>query len=332
MAATREEAEKSVATIQSCKKRVDDIIAKSSDGLSAETLEAFMESLGDVDKVVVDALISEQANLIKDPDVRGLVTEYFGASLETLEFLNELENCLRVLETSHTHMLLAIIKYEKGEYNACVESLKNFEATGDPFQEKFYPMFYNLHTRQTALLDQVTKMQDEVARKKQQAASSSWWGNLFGIVAAAATVVASLCAAVAVFFPPAGVVAGVAAAVAVASTLASAILNAKSEEERLRKQEELTNTILASTTSLIAELDNLHILATTLSMQIESLTGNAQLAILDPDALDLVIDPIKRQTTVFREDINQLTFRARDCKQIVFNGRDTVAALIRNFI
>lgn len=333
MAVTSAEAQKSVADIQNCKKQVEESIAKSPGGLSSQTLKEFTESLSKVDQLVVEAILSQQGNVLNDVDLRNLVKEYFEASHETMLFLNEVEHCLRALESSHTYLLIALKKYENDKFDACLESLKKFMANGDPFKEKFFPMFNKLRERQKALLDKVTKMHDENVRKRKEAESSSWswWGNLFGIVAAAATVVTAVCVAIAVVFPPAAAVAGVAAAVAAASALASKILNAKSQSERVKNREELSRKILGSTTCVIAELDNMHVLALTLQRQIASLKEHSHAAVFDPDALEIIIGPIKRQTKVFREDISQLTVRARECKQLIMNDRYKVAALISKF-
>lgn len=308
-------------------------MAKDPGSLSSDTLKDFTEGLAEVDRVVVEAILSRQENVLDNVELRDLVTEYFGASLQTLEFLNELEHCLRVLDLSHTYLVIAIKKYENNKKDACLESLKKFKANGDPFKDKFYPMFEKLHERQKALLDKVQKMHDEMVERSKAAksSSSSWWGDLFGIVAAAATVVTAICTAVAVVFPPAGVVAGVAAGVGIVAGLASNILKAKTQEEKLKNQEELTRTILACTTCVVQELETIKLLADGLTQQIQSLDDNADIAILDTDALELIMGPVKTQAKVFREDISRLTVHARQCKEAIFDGRNKVVALIRKF-
>lgn len=322
-AATSSQAKKSMADIENFKLQVEESIAKSPGGLSSETLKAFTEGLTKVDQIVVEAIMSEKGNVLENVDLRDLVKEYFEASLETMLFLNELEHCLRALEDSHTHLRIAINKYETDKLDECLESLKKFEANGDPFQGIFFPVLDKLRKRQEALLAKVNEMHDENVRKRKK-----WLANLFSIVTVAAHVVTRVCLAITVAFPP---TAAVSVAVAAASPLILSIVKARTEYERYKNREELTGKILLSTTCVREKLASIHIFADTLSKQIVSLEKNTHEAILDSDNIRLIMEPVKGRIEKFRNDISQLTVHARKCQEHIMNGRDNVAKLIEKF-
>ncbi|XP_059668907.1 UPF0496 protein 1-like [Cornus florida] len=120
-----------------------------------------LNSLGEVtgyycktNELVVKFLEEREEDTLKNEDQFDVVKDYFDNSLQTLDFCNALQKCLKGARESQLTIQVALQPSEEEEkegfdgkrkiYSSTLQELKNFETAGDPFTREFFLVFQPL--------------------------------------------------------------------------------------------------------------------------------------------------------------------------------------------
>ena len=130
--------------------RTNHVMSSLATGVEIRSLGLFKEvttCLLDMNQDVVKVILESKEDIWDNPELFGLVQEYFKSSVKTLEFCTALGSCLERAKNSQLILQLAINQFEEevemkeGAVEKTLEGLQKFKAAGDPFTPQFFALY-----------------------------------------------------------------------------------------------------------------------------------------------------------------------------------------------
>ncbi|KAJ1377778.1 hypothetical protein SESBI_48531 [Sesbania bispinosa] len=304
--------------------------------LSFNSLREVTDSLLEMNQEVVKVILDCKSDIWGNKDLFSLVNDYFDNSLQTLEFCNSLEKCLRRARENQM-IVKSVITYfeeevgngvEEGAYVKTLQELKNFKDAGDPFTEEFYMLFQSIYTQQASML---RKLQIRKRKLDKKLKSLKTWKRVSNAIFVAAFVSVLIFSVVAASVAAPPVVTAIAAALAVPIGSVGKWCNSlfKGYEKALKGQREVISSMQVGTYISLKDLDNIRVLTNKLEVQLESLLQNADFALRNEDVIKLAIEEIKKKIETFSETMETLSEHADKCSRQIRRARTVV---IQNII
>ncbi|KAF9678371.1 hypothetical protein SADUNF_Sadunf07G0028100 [Salix dunnii] len=331
--------------------RTDHVIKILADGVEIRSLGSLKEVTNSVDirslgsfKEVTNCLLEMNQDVVKvileskediwdNPELFGLVQEYFKSSVKTMEFCTALGSCLKRAQNSQLIIQLAIKQFEEEvemkdgavdkKFARTLEGLQKFKAAGDPFTPQFFALYESVHEQQVSMLK---KLQSRKKKLDEKLKSMETWRRVSNVlfVSAFVSVLIFSVVAAALIAPP--VVTALAGAMAVPIGSVGNWCNTlwNGYEKALKEEKGLVTSIEVGTFVTIEDMVSIRVLVNKFQVEIESLLHNANFAITEEDAVKLVIDVIKRKMTVFMESIEDLAVHAGNCHDDIIAARRVI--------
>ncbi|CAK8562297.1 unnamed protein product [Lathyrus sativus] len=326
---------------ESIKQRTNRVISSLATGvevrsLSFDSLREVTDSLLEMNHEVVKVILDCKKDIWGNKDLFSLVDDYFNNSMQTLEFCNSLEKCLRRARENQVIVKSVITYFEEEVQNGleggtCVKTLqelKNFKDAGDPFTEEFYLLFQSVYTQQATMLK---KLQIRKRKLDKELKSLKSWKRVSNAIFLAAFVSVLIFSVVAASIAAPPVVTALAAALVVPLGSVGKWCNSlfKGYEKALKGQREVVDSMQLGTYISLKDLDNIRVLTYKLELQLESLLQNADFALKNEDVIKLAIDEIKKNIETFSETLETLSANADKCSRQIRKAR---AVVIQNII
>ncbi|XP_057419843.1 UPF0496 protein At4g34320-like [Lotus japonicus] len=321
------------ATIQGHTNRVISSLAHGVEvrSLSFDSLREVTDSLLEMNQEVVKVILDCKKDIWGNKELFALVNDYFDNSLQTLEFCNSLEKCLRRARENQV-IVKSVITYfdeelqngvEVGAYVKTLQELKNFKDAGDPFTEDFYSLFQSTYTQQALMLQKLQIRKRKLDKKFKSLKTWKRVSNAIFVAAFVSVLIFSVVAA-SVAAPP--VVTALAAAMAVPIGSVGKWCNSlfKRYKKALMKQREVISSMQVGTYISLKDLDNIRVLTNKLELQLESLLQNADFALRNEDVIKIAIDEIKKNIETFSETMDTLSAHADKCSRQIRRARTVV--------
>lgn len=102
--------------------------------------------------------------------------------------------------------------------------------------------------------------------------------------------------------------------------------------KEVKEQKELVSSMRVRTFIVIKDMDNIRLLVNKLEVEIESLLQNASIALMEENALKLVIDEIKKKLDVFMQSIEDLGEHAGKCSRDITQARAVMSQKIIRYL
>jgi len=304
--------------------------------LSFDSLREVTDSLLEMNHEVVKVILDCKRDIWGNKDLFALVNDYFDNSLQTLEFCNSLEKCLRRARENQVMVKSVITYFEEEVQNGleggtCVKTLqelRNFKDAGDPFTEEFYLLFQSVYTQQATMLKKLQIRKRKLDKKLKSLKSWKRVSNAIFLAAFVSVLIFSVVAA-SIAAPP--VVTALAAALVVPLGSVGKWCNSlfKGYEKAIKGQREVVSSMQLGTYISLKDLDNIRVLTNKLELQLESLLQNADFALKNEDVIKLAIDEIKKNIETFSETLETLSTNADKCSRQIRKARTVV---IQNII
>ncbi|KAJ6732967.1 TRANSMEMBRANE PROTEIN [Salix koriyanagi] len=316
--------------------RTNHVINNLAAGVEIRSLGSFKEvtnCLLEMNQDVVKVILESKEDIWNNPELFGLVEEYFKNSVKTLEFCTALESSLKRAQNSQLIIQLAIKQFEEevemqdGEvekkFEKTVEGLQKFKAAGDPFTPQFFPLFQSVYEQQVSMLKKLLSRKKKLDKKLKSMKTWRRVSNVLFVSAFVSVLIFSVVAA-AVAAPP--VVTALAGAMAVPIGSVGKWCNSlwNRYEKALKEEKGLVSSMLFGTCFTIKDMDSIRVLVNKFQVEIESLLNNADIAIREEDAVKLVIDEIKTKMAVFMEIIEDLAVHADKCNRVISQARTVI--------
>ncbi|XP_058766338.1 UPF0496 protein At2g18630-like [Vicia villosa] len=326
---------------ESIKERTNRVISSLASGvevrsLSFDSLREVTDSLLEMNHEVVKVILDCKRDIWGNKDLFSLVNDYFDNSMQTLEFCNSLEKCLRRARENQVIVKSVITYFEEEVQNGleggtCVKTLqelKNFKDAGDPFTEEFYLLFQSVYTQQATMLKKLQIRKRKLDKKLKSLKSWKRVSNAIFLAAFVSVLIFSVVAA-SIAAPP--VVTALAAALVVPLGSVGKWCNSlfKGYEKALKGQREVVDSMQLGTYISLKDLDNIRVLTNKLELQLESLLQNADFALKNEDVIKIAIDEIKKNIETFSETLETLSANADKCSRQIRKARTVV---IQNII
>jgi len=326
-------------TIQERTNRVINSLAQGIEvrSISLESLGEVTGSLLDMNQEVVKVILECKQDIWnkKDRDLFSLVEDFFENSLQTLEFCNALEKCLKRAREKLVAVKSAMTCFDEevqngvegSTYVKTLKGLRNFKETGDPFTEEFYSLFQSVYTQQSSMLKKLLIRKQNLDKKLKSHKTLKRVSSVIFVAAFVAVLIFSVVAA-AISAPP--VVAALAAALAVPIGSVGKWCNSlfKKYETALKGQREVISSMQVGTYISLVDMNNIRVRIDQLEIKIESMVQTADFALGNEDAVKLAIDEIKKKIETFAEIIESLSVQADQCSRQTRKARTVVVQKI----
>jgi len=327
------------ATIQERTNRVINSLAQGIEvrSISLESLGEVTGSLLDMNQEVVKVILDCKQDIWnkKDRDLFSLVEDFFENSLQTLEFCNALEKCLKRAREKLVAVKSAMTCFDEevqngvegSTYVKTLKGLKDFKETGDPFTEEFYSLFQSVHTQQSTMLKKLLIRKQKLDKKLKSHKRLKRVSSVIFVAAFVAVLIFSVVAA-AISAPP--VVIALAGALAVPIGSVGKWCNSlfKKYETALKGQREEITSMYVDTKIALVDMNNIRVRIDQLKIKIESMVQTADFALGNEDAVKLAIDEIKKKIETFAEIIESLSVQADQCSRQARKARTVVVQKI----
>ncbi|KAJ6378722.1 hypothetical protein OIU78_028865 [Salix suchowensis] len=158
--------------------RTNHVINNLAAGVEIRSLGSFKEvtnCLLEMNQDVVKVILESKEDIWNNPELFGLVEEYFKNSVKTLEFCTALESSLKRAQNSQLIIQLAIKQFEEEvemqdgavekKFEKTVEGLQKFKAAGDPFTPQFFPLFQSVYEQQVSMLKKLLSRKKKLDKK-----------------------------------------------------------------------------------------------------------------------------------------------------------------------
>uniref|UniRef100_A0A6N2L9D8 Uncharacterized protein n=1 Tax=Salix viminalis TaxID=40686 RepID=A0A6N2L9D8_SALVM len=323
--------------------RTNHMISSLATAVEIRSLGSFKEvttCLLDMNQDVIKFILESEEDIWDNPELFGLVKEYFKSSVETMEFYTALGRSLERAKNSQSIIQLAIKQDEEEvemkdgavdkKFEKTLEGLQKFTAAGNPFTPQFFPLFQSVYEQQVPILEKLLSRKKKLDEKLK---SIETWRRVSIVLFVSAFV------SVLIF----SVLAAAVAAPPVVTTLAGAITVPIGSvgywrntlwnryEKALKEENGLVSSIQAGTSLTIWDMDSIRLIVVKLQVEIESLLNNADFAIREEDAVKLVIDKIKKKMTVFVDIIEDLADHADKCNRDISQARTVILKWIPKY-
>ncbi|PKA58186.1 UPF0496 protein 1 [Apostasia shenzhenica] len=310
--------------------------------LSFDTLREVTGCLLETNQDVVRIILDCKKDIWKNSELFDLVEDYFENSLQTLDFCNVLEKCLKSARDSQLIVQLALHRFDdevaaaavaasdqspeengRAKCEKTLEELKLFKSAGNPFTDEFFNAFESVYTQQLSMLEKLHHRKIKIEKKFKSVRA---WRKVSCVIFASALAALLICSMVAaiVAAPP------VAAALAAASSIPIGSMGKwvdsmwREYQNVLTSEKQLTSTMQAGTFFMVADLDSIRILVNRLEDQINSLLENAEFAFTDEEAVRFGIHEIRKKMGVFMKSIEDLLLQADRCSRNIRRARTVV--------
>ncbi|KAK1363081.1 DUF677 domain-containing protein [Heracleum sosnowskyi] len=268
--------------------------------VSLDSLRDVTESLLEMDQDVVKVILECKKDIWKNQELFNLVDEYFKNSVETLNFCNGLNSCLKRARDSQFNLNVALRKFEEERrdggrgFEGTLREFEKLKVSGDVFGNEFFVLFQSVYTKQVVMF---SKLQSEKLRLDRKLKSMKKWRKLSNVLFVATFTTILICSVVAaaVVAPP--VLTALAAAAAVPFGSMGKWVNSvwKKYESEVKDKQGFVGSMEFETFIVIKDLDNIRVLVDKLEIKMESLLFNADFALKDGDAVELAMDEIKKE-------------------------------------
>ncbi|CAL5187989.1 unnamed protein product [Lathyrus oleraceus] len=323
------------ATIQERTNRVINSLAQGIEvrSISLESLGEVTGSLLDMNQEVVKVILECKQDIWnkKDRDLFSLVEDFFDNSLQTLEFCNALEKCLKRAREKLVAVNSAMTCFDEevqngvegSTYLKTLKGLKDFKETGDPFTEEFYSLFQKVYTQQSSMLKKLLIRKQKLDKKLKSLTTLKRVSSVIFVAAFVAVLIFSVVAA-AIAAPP--VVTALAGALSVPIGSVGKWCNSlfKKYETALKGQREVISSMQVGTYIALVDMNNIRVRIDQLEIKIESMMQIADFALGNADAVKLAIDEIKKKIETFAEIIESLSVQADQCSRRTRKARTVV--------
>ncbi|XP_057782971.1 UPF0496 protein At4g34320-like [Salvia miltiorrhiza] len=297
--------------------------------VSFDSLRQVTECLLDMNQEVVKVILECKKDIWKNQELFDLVEDYFDNSLKTLDFCAALEKCLKRARDSQLLILLALNQFEEedqgGEirYSKTLEELRNFKDAGDPFTDEFFQMFQSVYQQQTHMLEKLQSKKHKLDKKLKYIHS---WRKLSSIIFAATFAAVLICSVVAAAMAAPPVAAALAAATSIPLWSMGKWIDSvmKGYESAMKGQKEMVNCMSVGTFVTIKDLDSIRVLIDRLEMEMESVMGAAEFAMMNEEAVRVGIEEIKKKLDVFMKNVEELGAQADNCSRDIRKARTVI--------
>ncbi|XP_012574409.1 UPF0496 protein At2g18630-like [Cicer arietinum] len=327
------------ATIQERTNRVISSLAQGIEvrSISLDSLGEVTGSLLDMNQEVVKMILECKQDIWnkKDRDLFSLVEDFFENSLQTLEFCNALEKCLKRAREKLVVVKSVMTCFEEevqngvegSTYVKTLKGLKDFKETGDPFSEEFYSLFQSVYAQQASMLKKLLIRKQKLDKKLKSLKTLKRVSSAIFVAAFVAVLIFSVVAA-AIAAPP--VIMALAGALAVPIGSVGKWCNSlfKKYETAIKGQGEVISSMQIGTYISLVDMNNIRVRIEQLEIKIESMLQIADFALGNEDAVKLAIDEIKKKIEIFAEIIETLSVQADQCSRQTRKARTVVVQKI----
>jgi xanthosine utilization system XapX-like protein len=327
------------ATIQERTNRVINSLAQGIEvrSISLESLGEVTGSLLDMNQEVVKVILECKQDIWnkKDRDLFALVEDFFDNSLQTLEFCNALDKCLKRAREKLVAVNSAMTYFDEevqngvegSTYLKTLKGLKDFKETGDPFTEEFYSLFQKVYTQQSSMLKKLLIRKQKLDKKLKSLKTLKRVSSVIFVAVFVGVLIFSVVAA-AIAAPP--VITALAGALAVPIGSVGKWCNSlfKKYETALKGQRGVISSMQVGTSIALVDMNNIRVRIDQLEIKIESMVQVADFALGNEDAVNLAIDEIKNKIETFAEIIESLSVQADKCSRQTMKARTVVVQKI----
>ncbi|KAL0412507.1 UNVERIFIED_CONTAM: hypothetical protein Sradi_1452400 [Sesamum radiatum] len=297
--------------------------------LSFDSLKEVTECLLEMNQEVVKVILDCKKDIWKNQELFDLVEDYFENSLKTLDFCAALEKCLKRARDSQLLIHVALQQFEEEEdgnekYSKTLEELKSFKDAGDPFTEDFFRIFQSVYMQQMLMLEKLQLKKNKLDKKLRYIHA---WRKVSSIIFAATFAAVLICSVVAAAMAAPPVAAALAAATSIPLGSMGKWIDSllKNYENAVKGQKEIINCMNVGTYVTIKDLDSIRVLIDRLEIEIESLLGNAEFAVINGDeAVRVGVEEIKKKLDVFMKNIEELGVQADNCSRDIRRARTVI--------
>ncbi|XP_057449425.1 UPF0496 protein At2g18630-like [Lotus japonicus] len=323
------------ATIQERTNRVISSLASGVEvhSISIDSLGEVTGSLLEMNQEVVKVILECKQDIWnkKDRDLFSLVDDFFENSLQTLEFCNALEKCLKRAREKLVIVKSAMTYFEDeaqnevggSTYVKTLQGLKDFKEAGDPFTEEFYSLFQSVFAQQVSMLKKLQSRKHKLDKKLKSLKTLKRVSSVIFVAAFVSVLIFSVVAA-AIAAPP--VITALAGALAVPIGSVGKWCNSlfKKYETALKGQREVINSMQVGTYIQLVDLKNIRVRIEQLEIKMESMLQNADFALTNEDGVRFAIDEIKKKIETFADIIDSLSEQADQCSRQTRKARTVV--------
>jgi alkylhydroperoxidase/carboxymuconolactone decarboxylase family protein YurZ len=305
--------------------------------LSFNSLLEVTGGLLDLNREVVTVLLEVKRDIWNCPDLFQLVEEYFDTSIESLDFCNCLENCLKRARDSQISIQLALHKFEAESsdqeinFPSTLQELERFKQMGEPFTPEFFQVLESVRIRHLNMLEKMLKRKNKLDNKLKSIKS---WKKISSLIFVAAVVAVVLCSIVAasVSAPPL-LTALATAAVAVPVGSIGTWINSlfKGYENAINGERGVLSTMQVGTFIAISDLDSIRALTENLEIQIRSMLDNTDFVLRDNEAVRFGMEEIKKKMGAFMKSVEQLGEQNDHYRRDIRMARTVVLRKIINY-
>jgi alkylhydroperoxidase/carboxymuconolactone decarboxylase family protein YurZ len=293
--------------------------------------------LHDLNREVVTVLLEANRDIWNCPDLFQLVEEYFNTSIESLDFCNCLENCLKRARDGQILIQLALDKFEaessgqENNFSSTLQELERFKQMGEPFTPEFFQVLESVRTKHLNMLEKMLKRKNKLDNKLKSIKS---WKKISSLIFIAAVVAVVLCSIVAVSVSAPPLLTALAtAAVAVPVGSIGTWINSlfKGYENAINGETEVLSKMQVGTFIAISDLDSIKVLTENLEIQIRSMLDNTNFVLRDIEAVRFGMEEIKRKMGVFTKSVEQLGEQTDQYRRDIRMARTVVLRKIINY-
>lgn len=306
--------------------------------LSFNSLKEMTDCLLEMNQEVVKVILENKKDIWNNQEMFSLVEHYFNNSIQTLDFCTALEKCLKRAMGNQLIIRVAVRKFEEelesgstgSSFEKTLQELARFKAAGDPFTEEFFVLFQTVFKNQVAMLEKLQQKKRKIDKKLKSLKTWRRVSNVIFVATFVAVLIFSVVAA-AIAAPP--VVTALLGALAVPIGSVGKWCNSLWNRygNVVKGQREIISSMQVGTYVTLKDLENIRLLVNKLEIQIESLMHNAQFALMQDDALEIVIDEIKKKLEVFTETTESLSQQNDKCiKEISMARRVILQRIIKH--
>ncbi|GLJ23193.1 hypothetical protein SUGI_0438140 [Cryptomeria japonica] len=302
--------------------------------LSLDSLKEVTSCLLEMDQEVVKLVLQNKEDVWKSPELFELVEEYFNNSLRTLDFCSMLENCLRKARDNQLIIQIALQHIPPGgpppgeaQYKKILEELGNFKNAGSPFPEDFIRLFESVYTGHIQMLEKLHAKRHKLDKKMKNVKAWKKVSSVIFVATFAAVLICSVVAA-AIAAPPIASALAAAAAIPIGSVGKWVDNLWKKYEDTIRGQRELISSMHVGTFVALKDLDNIRVLVDHLEITISSILRSVELGLKDEDAVQVVMDDIRKKQQSFIDEIDRLSDYVDRCSRDIRQARTLVVLKI----
>ncbi|KAL9229439.1 hypothetical protein vseg_004905 [Gypsophila vaccaria] len=282
--------------------------------VSLDSLRQVIKCLIDMNQEVVRVILEVKKDIWDNRQLFGLVQDYFECTVQTLDFFTALDTCLKRARDRQVTVRVSLLRFEEemlkvgvdgGEFVRVLRELREFKDEGDPFTEEFFGVFQNVYRHQVQMFEKLNARKDKMDKKLRCVKA---YRKVSNVIFAASFVAVIICSVVAAALSAPPVVTALAAATSAPMGGIGKWMNSlwKKYENELKNQRELVRAMKLGTYIAIKDLDTIRVLVDKLEVQVEALLANAEFALLENEALGVVLEEIKKKQVEFLETIEEL--------------------------